>query len=123
MGAETQICLSATFEILFISAICKQSAVCGLQSAVVIHLFRCPTHEAHFLAVTVRIISQGLKCNSRIWKSVVVGLHKFWLVSADTREGGTSNEALRVWEAMYYGSLCILLPVISANQHNTNSKF
>ena len=53
----------------------------------------------------------------------MVGLRKFRLVSADAREGGTSNEALRVWEAMYYGSLCILLPVISAYQHNTNSKF
>ena len=50
--------------------------------------------SVQLLAVTVHVskIPQGLKCTSRIWKSVVIG--KFWLVSADTREGGTCDEAM-----------------------------
>lgn len=46
------------------------------------------THEVHFLAVTTIKISQGLKCTSRIWKSAVIGLHKFQFVSADICRGG-----------------------------------
>ena len=41
------------------------------------------------------------KCTSRIWKSVVIGLRKFRLISADACVGGTRDQALRVsaWEA------------------------
>ena len=58
--------------------------------------------RSHFLAVTVRKVSQGLKGTSRIRKSVVIGLRKFRLVSADARGGGTRDESLResAWEAM-----------------------
>ena len=39
------------------------------------------SHVAHFLAVTVRNISKGLKSTSRMWESVVIGPRKLWLVS------------------------------------------
>ena len=55
------------------------------------------THESHLLAVTVHKISQGLKCTSRIWKSVVIGLGNFRVVSADARRGGTPDESVRVF--------------------------
>lgn len=54
------------------------------------------SHEAHFLAFTVRKISQGLKSTFRIWKSVVIGLRKLRLVCADARGGGTHDGSLRV---------------------------
>ena len=59
------------------------------------------TYKAHFLAVPVRKISQGLKSTSRIWKSIVIGLRKFRLISADACGGGTCAKSLResAWEA------------------------
>ena len=40
-------------------------------------------------------ISQGLKSTFRFWKSVVIGLRKLRLVSADARWGGARDESLR----------------------------
>ena len=50
-----------------------------------------------------REISQGPKCTSKIWKSVVIGLRFFPLKSADVRGAGTRDEPLRTspWEARY----------------------
>ena len=46
--------------------------------------------------------SKSTRSTSRIWKSVVIDLSKFWLVSADARGGGTTDKTLREspWEAI-----------------------
>ena len=50
----------------------------------------------------MREISQGPKCTSQIWKSVVIGLLFFPLKLADVRGEGTRDEPLRTsaWEAI-----------------------
>ena len=52
-----------------------------------------------------REISQGPKCTSKIWKSVVIGLRFFPLKSADVRGAGTRDEPLRTsaWKASLRG--------------------